>query len=385
MIHHITLPLGGSEPRRRGGFYLRIAVLLILAALTAFPTSHLLADDSPESLSGFSASETYDIVPGSPLDVDESFFVRSLYRVAKVSSQSLGKFSQSNGDVTWQQLLERARDFRFWVFTRDATLERLTILKFPANSEPGISGVYLAACRSDDGQPFFLICRSAPSRLPRNEPLKEPIRFSGFFYNTVRLGAEGNGLELLDRADPQNENEDEPQEVDLKNVAPLFVVNRFAWFPKAVDEEDATEAKAKISPGNVELASQGVDIGLFDYVRKRNSKPLAKQDAGCFYQMLHAASVIGQAGAGEANEESSSPVGFVQLVGAAKKHIGARVTVTGSLRQCVRITVPPDAPISNAGQRLEHYYQVSLFPDLGGRKVVTRTGKGMTYHLIATP
>ena len=374
----VTLLLGGSEAHRRGGLPCSVAMLLALASLIMIPTGQLLADDFPESLAGFSASETYDIVPGSPLDLEESFFVRSLYRIAKVSSESLGKFSQSSNDVSWQQLLEKTRAFRFWAFTRDATLERLTVLKFPAKSEAGISGVYLAACRSDDGQKFFLVCRSAPSRLPRDKQLNEPIRFSGFFYNSVRLGAGGESLEL-GPAGTRNEDGEEPEEIDISHVAPVFVVNRFAWYPQTVSDAGSADGKAKVSSGHVELASQGVDVGLFDYVRKRNSKPLAQHDAGCFYQMLQAASAIGRGAqdeAGKGNEKSNSSAGFVDLVGAPTKHIGSRVRVTGSLRQCVRIEVPADAPTSNGGPPLRHYYQASLFPDLGGRKVVTRTGKG---------
>jgi len=374
----VTLPPGGSEAHRRGGLHCSVAMLLAFALLIVIPTGQLSANDFPESLAGFSASETYDIVPGSPLDLEEPFFVRSLYRIAKVSSESLGKFSQSNNDVSWQQLLEKTRDVRFWAFTRDAKLERLTVLKFPAKSEAGISGVYLAACRSADGQKFFLVCRSAPSRLPRDKQLNEPIRFSGFFYNSVRLGAGGESLEL-GPSSPRNEDGEELEEIDMSLVAPVFVVNRVAWYPETVSDVSSVDGKAKVSSGHVELASRGVDVGLFDYVRKRNSKPLAQQDAGCFYQMLQAASAIGrdaQEETGKGNEKSNSSVGFVDLVGAPTKHIGARVKVTGSLRQCVRIEVPADAPTSNGGPPLRHYYQVSLFPNLGGRKVVTRTGKG---------
>ncbi len=381
MIHHkdaaqshVTLPLGGADVHRRGELCCAIAILLALAALMMCPAEQVLADDSPESLAGFSPSETYDIVPGSPLDLEENYFVRSLYRIAKVSSASLGRFSQNNDDVSWPRLLEKTRDFRFWAFTRDATLERLTILKFPAKSEAGINGVYLAECKSDDEQKFFLVCRSAPLRLPRDIQLDEPIRFSGFFYNSVQLAVGGESLEL-GRTDHQNEDGEEAEEIDMSNVAPVFVVNRFAWYPKTAGDAGSANGKAKISAGQIELASQGVDVGLFDYVRKRNSKPLAQQDSACFYQMLEAASAIGRDGQGE-NRESNSSVGFVDLVGAPTKHIGARVKVTGSLRQCVRIEVPADAPISSRGQPLRHYYQVNLFPNLGGRKVVTRIGEG---------
>ncbi len=374
-----TLSWGRPEARRQGGLRLLCGILslLVFVAMVIDPAGRLLADDSPESLAGFSASETYDIVPGAPLDLEENFFVRSLYRVAKVSPESLGKFSQDNDDVSWQQLLEKTRDFRFWTFTRDATLEKLSILKFPTHSEAGINGVYLAACRSSAGQKFFLACRSVPSRLPRDEQLNEPIRFSGFFYNCVQLAAGGESVELA-RPDLENEVEEgqEVEEIDTSKCAPVFVINRFAWYPQVVTEIDA---KVSVSAGHVALASQGVDVGLLDYVRKRNSKPLAQQDAGCFYQMLWAASAIGRDGLDgpqQASEQSSSSVGFVDLVGAPGKHIGARVSVTGSLRQCVRIELPADARSGGGDQAQRHYYQVSLFPDLGGRKVVTRTREG---------
>ncbi len=384
------LPLGGSEARRQEGLWLLCAIILVFGFIAIGAAEQLRADDSPEDLAGFSASETYDIVPGSRLDLEEPFFVRSLYRIAKVSPESLGKFSQDTGDVSLQQMIEKTRNFRFWAFTREATLERLTILKFPAQSEAGISGVYQAACRDKDGQVFFLLCRSAPSRIARNERLNEPIRFSGFFYNAVQLNAAGEGIQLAPtRLGNENvdgiEQEQKPEEIDLSNVAPVFVVNRFAWYPKATAEVEAgnkvTEGHkaAKVLAGHVELASHGVDVGLFDYVRKRNSKPLAQQDAGCFYQMLQAATAIGgdeKMESGGSEKESSASVGFVGLVGAPTKHIGARVKVTGSLRQCVRIAVPTDAPVSSTGQPLRHYYQVSLFPNLGGRKVVTRIGEG---------
>ena len=387
-----TLRAEGSETRRQGRLRLLCAIMLVFGFIAIGSAGQLRADDSPEDLAGFSASETYDIVPGSRLDLEEPFFVRSLYRIAKVSPESLGKFSQDTGDVSLQQMIEKTRNFRFWAFTRDATLERLTILKFPAQSEAGISGVYQAACRDKDGQAFFLLCRSAPSRIARNERLNEPIRFSGFFYNAVQLNAAGEGIQLANaRLGNENadgiEEEKKPEEVDLSNVAPVFVVNRFAWYPKAVaavtagtagNKATAGQKATKVSAGHVELASHGVDVGLFDYVRKRNSKPLAQQDAGCFYQMLQAATAIGdeKMESGGAEKESSASVGFVELVGAPTKHIGTRVKVTGSLRQCVRIAVPADAPVSSTGQPLRHYYQVSLFPDLGGRKVVTRTGEG---------
>jgi hypothetical protein len=349
------------------------ALLLLVSTLVTSP--ELLANDSPESLAGFSVSETYDIVPGRPLDLEENFFVRSLYRIAKVSSESLGDFSKSNDDISWPQLLEKTRDYRFWTFTRDATLEKLTILKFPPNSEAGINGVYLAACRSRSGQKFFLVCRSVPSRLPRDEQLNEPIRFSGFFYNSVELEEGGESIEL-GGAQHDDEGEEEADEIDTSKIAPLFVVNRFAWYPQAMAEADG---KVTVSAGHVELAAQGVDVGLFDYVRRRNSKPLAQQDSSCFYQVLWAANALGSTdadGVEQTAEQSGSSAGFVDLVSAPGNHIGSRVSVTGSLRQCVRIEVPVDARVSGGDRALDHYYQVSLFPDLGGRKVVTHTGDG---------
>ncbi len=332
------------------------------------------ADDPPEALAGFVTSEIYDIAPAVPLDLAESWLVRSLYRIVKVSPESLGKFSQHSGTVSWQQLLQQPRRFRFWTFTRAARLKWLTILKFPRESDAGINGVYLATCTSVDGQTFFLVCRSAPTRLPIDKPLNQPIRFSGFFYNSVLLANDGMRPELkLATAGDREPDDDKPIDGNLDvdsnlgadDIAPVFVVNRFAWYPNAID------ATGKVNSGQVELASRGVDIGLFDYVKKRNSKPLSRHDADAFWQILQATTEIGNDREGEPN--GAPPIGFLDLVGAPSKHIGARVKVTGSLRQCVKIAVPRDAPV-NPDVLQQHYYQVSLFPNLGGRKVVTRTG-----------
>ena len=322
--------------------------------------------ESPTALAGFSESETLELKPAAALDLEESLLVRTLFRVGKVSPQSMSKFSRLSDAATIETILQTPREYRFWAFARSATLKRLSVLKLPGQQEiGGIKGVYLATCESQDGAPLFLLCRSAPRLLPLNKSLNEKIRFAGFFYNSVATIEGSHGPEIEIAAQGLDLDEDGPAEDSA--AAPLMIVKRFAWYP----QESA--ASPKVSPGQAELATYDVDIGLFDFVKEQNSKRLSKYDASCFYQMLGAAKLAGQTKAAEAAVKKRKFSSFVDLMREPNSHFGSRVRMTGSLRQCVRVTVP-DRQVGQT-QGLKEYWQVSLFPDLGGRPVVIKSGK----------
>ena len=322
--------------------------------------------ESPSTLAGFSDSETYDLEAASPLDLKESLLVRTLYRVAKVSPQSMGEYSRFSDTTEIESILQTPREYRFWAFTRPVRLKRLSVLKLPGQQEVGgIKGVYLATCESPDGTPLFLLCRSAPRLLPLNQLLNEKIRFAGFFYNSVATIQGSHGLEIQIASDGQAS--DENQSVEESPAAPLMIVKRFAWYPQD------SSATPDVSAGQAELATYGVDIGLFDFVKEQNSKRLSKYDASCFYQMLGAAKLAGLETVAEDAAKDRKFSSFVDLMREPNSHFGSLVKITGSLRQCVRVNVP--AQQVNQTNGLKEYWQVSLFPDLGGRPVVIKSGK----------
>lgn len=316
-------------------------------------------------LSGFSVSEAYELEAGDPLELGDRQLMKLLFRCAKVSSGNFLKWSRFADEVSWQQLEDVPQRFRFWTFKRQLRLEYLSQIRFPQQiATDELKGVYLAKCVNDVGQQVYLITRSAPRKLALKQPLDQPISFTGFFYNNVAVGAEG-ALVMVETAN--DVDEDEPSSESDAPGVPLFIANRFSWYPSSTNETMGVTAS------QVDLASRGVDIGLFDFVRKQNSKALSKHDSEAFYQMLAAANSVQAAVEVEPSSFAETAISFAELMSAPTGHFGSRIALSGRLRQCVPIEiVDADRQALVGAQR---YYQVSLFPNLKGREVVVRTSQ----------
>ena len=318
-------------------------------------------------LSGFSVSEAYDLEAGDPLDLSDRQLLSLLFRSAKVSRGNFEKWSRFADEVSWQQLGAAPQRFRFWTFKRELRLKYLSQLRFPEEiASEDLKGVYLAKCVNQFGQEVYLITRSAPRKLTLKQSLDQPISFSGFFYNNIAVEPEGE-LVMLDVADDVAEDiadDDRSAESESEGV-PLFIANRFSWYPKA------TSAAMGVTASQVELASGGVDIGLFDFVRKQNSKALSKHDSDAFYQMLAAANSVRSPAELGSSASAAPAISFIELMAAPTSHFGSTIALSGRLRQCVPIEIVDADRQALVGA--ERYYQVSLFPDLKGRDVVVRT------------
>ena len=345
-------------------------------------------------LSGFSYSETFDLKSGEPLNLSDRQFIRLLFRSQKVSSGNFKKWSKFADEVSWPQLSDDARQYRFRAFTRELTLKRLTKISLSADvASDDLKSFYLANCVNQSGQQVLLATRSAPKKITLNQPLSQPISFSGFFYNNVAVDAQGELTKFVDEEDEDGEDEDaaesSPDDSDAdagadsgSDAAPLFIANRFAWYPATTDDA------LGVSQGFVMLASQGVDVGLFDFVRRQNSTPLSVVDGDAFYQVLGAVNAIGSEveleAEGKTNEsDKQSSIGFLDLMSAPKEHFGDAITISGRLRQCVSVEITDADRRAQVG--LDRYYQVSLFPDLGGRDVVVHNGDKESIKLQQFP
>ncbi len=379
-------------------------LILCVAFCICWLTASLFAQSDGDvaiELSGISVSAAYDLQAGAPLDLSDTQLMKLLFRCGKVSRGNFEKWSRFADDVSWQQLREVPQRFRFWTFRRKLQLNQLSQIRFPEQiATDELKGVYLAKCVNDAGQEVYLIARSAPRKLTLNQSLDQPISFSGFFYNNVAVGNDG-GLVISDLAgermgaaeDTTDEVKDGEQIAESGSaVVPLFIANRFAWHPTA------THAAMGVTASQVELASHGVDIGLFDFVRRQNSKVLSKFDADAFYQMLAAANSLETLGRETLGRETlvketlaeedpaeedpalvgnvtldASAISFTDLMSAPTRYFGDAIALSGRLRQCVPIQI-----VDADRQRLvglERYYQVSLFPDLKGRAVVVRSSE----------
>jgi|GEM_PF-1557782 len=347
-----------------------VQLFFYLAFCVSLPTASSFAqsdDDIAIELSGFSASEAYNLKAGAPLDLSDRQLLKLLFRCGKVSSVNFAKWSRFADEVSWQQVSDTPQRFRFWTFNRKLQLKFLSQIRFPEQiATDELKGVYLAKCVNDVGQSVYLVTRSAPRKLTLMQSLDQPISFSGFFYNNVAVGPEGDLVISDTAAEVDDDDENDESESDSDGV-PLFVANRFSWYPTK------PSGAMGITASHVKLASHGVDIGLFDYVRKQNSKALSSYDSDAFYQMLAAAHYV-QCPAEDDRDTSATPaISFTELMSAPARHFGNTIALSGRLRQCVPIEI-----VDAERQRLvglERYYQVSLFPNLKGRDVVVRTSE----------
>ena len=330
------------------------AVLALYCSTANAQSSTQIADQAIE-LSGYSVSESFDVEDDLPLDPEDRFLRRLLHRVGQTSAGNLNRYGAYAADIDWPELKKSPHDYRFWVFQRDVFLSQVHRIDFSdAVDDESLSGCYVNYCQTADGDPVIVLTRSTCRRWPLETALPDPqpVRVSGFFYGAV-LWRDG---ELIVRA-----SGDETEPVDDVAPVPVFIADRLAWFP-----DSASEA-LDVSPDHVLLARHGVDIGLLDYVRAANSKPLGTRDAGSFYQLLAAVAEIGE----------SLPVDsrqFVDLMTTPMESIGDSVTLRGVVRQCVEVKLTDAA--AQAATGVDRYWQLSLFPDLGGRRISLKRPDG---------
>jgi hypothetical protein len=338
-LNWITFSFGYFRPQR----FLAITLLGSIAFSTLAIIVCQEHDETPMQLSGLSVSQAFEIVDDEPLDLDLPLIKQLLYRIKKTSPKSRWQYSEYSNELTWDDILQRTEDYRLWVFDRPARLKMVE--KHPFSNllpDAEIKGLYLCHCANLDGRPFLAISRSIPRAIEIDIQIDEPIRVTGFLFERARL--------------PNDPTLSSDQEQNL----PVFIVDRLAWFP---DQANGDE----IPPSHVELARYGVDIGLLDQVRESNTRSLGKQDPEAFFQML--------AGVDKMTGPMAGPrIGFSDLQKNSSAQIGKSIRIEGLVRSCTEIHVT-DADIKER-IGLSHYYQLILFPDLKGGKIVVQDSSG---------
>jgi hypothetical protein len=245
-------------------------------------------------------------------------------------------------------MTSQTEDFRFWTFNRPALLTRIEKHAFKQDtSDEEIKGVYVCHCESvphstEDSttppQKLIVLSRTVPKALPVNTEINQPIRISGFLYSRA-LGAEGSRL--------------------------VFITDRIQWYPQ--------EKMDQISANQVELSKLGFDLGLIDSVRENNARPLMGQDAEAFFQMLAAMNRF--TGTPEnLFKEPAEALSFSDIFSGSPEYFGDAVHLQGVIRSCSPVTIPHQ----DIQERLEisQYYQLMIFPDLGGAKIIIRGKDG---------
>ena len=298
----------------------------------------------PMELSGFSLSEAYDIKDDQPLSVDALMIEKLLYRIKRTSPKSRHAYSRYSQSLSWDDIVNKTEDHRLWVFDRRARLKKTTKQKF-ANVIKGaeIKGAFICHCVTTDGDPFLVLSRTMPNALQSDGARDELVQVTGFLYGRAS-GWAGSS---------QNDN------ADQTNV-PVFIADRLSWFPEKTSDT--------VSDSLVRLANAGVDIGLLDTVRESNTQPLKGKDAEAFFQMLSGVKEM-KSGIGV-----QPRLGFADLMQKANSHFGQAVRIKGVVRRCTPIPQSESDIQDRLG--ISNYYELIIFPDLDGAKIIVKNKDG---------
>ncbi len=328
------------------------AVLLtVMSAFSITAFAKQVHDETPVELSGFSISQSYEIEDDQPLDLSSPMLKQLLYRIQRTSPESRNKYAGYSQEIAWNDIKSNTADYRFWVFDRTARLKRIEKRTLKNQSpDEDINSVFVCHCESipldrdneSSGESFIALARTMPSALRVDVDLDEPVHMSGFLYARI-LGNQAN-----------------------KQVA--FITDRLAWFPE--------KETPSISPAQIQLAAHGVDMGLIDSVRENNTRPLGSDDAEAFFQFIGAVHQL-EDGLPDANQ---ARLGFTDLMQQASKNFGEAVRISGTVRTCSVIPVTHTDIQNRLG--ITQYYQLMLFPDLDGAKIVvnSKDGKQLDYR-----
>ncbi len=323
----------------------RCYVALVFLALNLAGLANLSGQvdtDTPKSLSGYGPSQVYEIEDGGSLDLEYPFLRGLLYRVGQVSKQNVHEYAQYSRQVKLTDVAEYPRKHRLWMFDLVGRVNLVNRKSFAnVDIDDVVKACFVTDMTTDDGTEIKIVSRSIPRAWVPGTSLNHRARFQGFFLQHV---------------------------TDQGTSKPVFVCNRIAWHP------DQLDADMEIGPSQIVLAKKGVDIGLFDFVRQKNTQSLSRVDSECFYQILQATKNISIA-----EIDPLKPVGFLELMQNPKKQFGNTVSIAARCRRCVPIVVSDPDVRERIG--IDQYYELDMFVRIEGKVVIKNTdGTSLEYE-----
>ncbi len=301
----------------------------------------------PSALSGFDASELFDVGDDGQFSNSDEFMISLLMRSANASQESWERFADFNQGIGLQAIQADPQNFRFQVFELKGRVKSVWPIRLPERYEDsGLKGFYLVLGQSDTGEPWVIAARSVPRVWPVRTPLDEPIQCLGFFQAFVDFSSFSDAT--LETASG-----------DLLGRAPLFVTDRLGWFP------DRANSSLGVTESHALLAGKGVDIGQFEFVKKNNNRAIEESDSRCFFQLLAAAKHL------KPDDFKGQWSSFVGLLENPKDHFGGAVQFTGHVKRAVRIYIDRKAVRERLG--MDYYYELDMFVPLGNSRIVIKS------------
>lgn len=329
--------LSPNEKRRLSVAFASVAIFLL--ALTVAPCSAQLRDGSARELSGISESEAFEVKDDLEVDHRSEMVRRVLYRARKTSPQSRNQFCQQSADVAWKAIYDDTFKYRFWMFRREAKIQRVVATKFRNSPESAeIQQFYVAYGYVQDGDEKIgcrIITRKFPEKLKTGAAFDEPVSFEGFLYCRAKDDTADSKPELV------------------------FIADHVAWHP------DDPENRANSS--DVALASLGYDVAQLDNLEPVNFKGLTKLDTEPFFGMI--AAIKNATGDLALSRQPIRRVSLPTLLRNSKENFGSAIQLTAVCRSCTLTQVPYPDVQNRMG--VKQYYQLILFPRLSETVVIS--------------
>jgi hypothetical protein len=272
--------------------------------------------------------------------VEDSLLLRMLDRLPRLGRDNLQRWRQQDAD--WKALTASPGEHRgevFFLRGRAKRVEKIALTPDEAELHEFGHFYHVSAELGDSKTPAVIFAQRVPAGWPLDQPLDEPVEADGLFFKVSATDEDRHPL--------------------------VFAAERVAWLP------DRTALERGVGPDQLALAKLGMDIGLWDDVRKLNHLPIEPGDREAFYQVLAA---VGKSQAAALLSAGDGPLEIGPLLTQSERFQGMLLPVWGTARRITRIDVA-DADVQ-ARLGIDHYYEIDLFLPLGEANIRLGQGKG---------
>ena len=278
-------------------------------------------------------SQLESFVDGQSLgDQDQEALIRVLYRLPQIDLASIHRWQTSQ--VPWPELVDNPSALRASIYLLRGHVIQVQKQSLSARLSELFEfdhyyRVVLESAETD--RPLIICAREIPTGWKDRSTRRERARVSAMF---LKSGASSNGVTEL-----------------------VFAARRVAWLPDHVD------AQQGIGESHVLLGNLDMDVGLFEFARKRNRLPIGDSERECFYELLSAAGKTTTVQMARVAESMD----LAPLLQNPEKWHGRVVAVQGSVRRITQVLV--EEPDIRDRFGIDAYYQLDVLVPLGDQRI----------------
>jgi len=276
------------------------------------------------------------LVDGEPIGAaDEETFLKSLLRMPQIGRELIGGWLHD--PINWDQLANAPATQRgeFFLLRGRAVGTKRRSVQQPLADLFDLGHYYEIEVAIPRVGRITVYSRNVPHRWRDARRLDERCEVRAMF---LKLGAPRDGQPHF-----------------------LFVTQRVAWLP------DRVNPSLGVGPDQVLLGELGMDLALFDPVRKRNGQSISAAERDAFYALLRAT----RKATPQMIARRARAAQLEKVLQRPEQLHGNVLRVAGSVQRITRVMVREPDIRERFG--IDHYYQLDLLVPLGETEVRVRS------------